>query len=225
MAFDEALLETAATIGEAALRIYRWSEPTLSLGYFQKGLPPDLPDMLRRLPRVRRLSGGGAILHHREWTYSVALPKSHPLARRAESLYEAVHEALIAALAGFGISARMRGVAVPEAESSFLCFRRGDPRDVLVGGSKVIGSAQRRRRGAVLQHGSILLAASPLTPEVPGLFDLVAGLPESPQFTAAEFVEQCRRSVLPSLIPGKARPDERAFVEQAVADASPTADG
>ena len=191
MARDAALLEAAAA-GETTLRVYRWAVPTLSLGHFQKTLPANLPERLRNLPTVRRLSGGGAILHHHEWTYAVAVPRSHPLARRPETLYDAVHAALIAALAVQGVSASLRGTSDRDADANFLCFSRGDPRDVLVAGQKIVGSAQRRRRGAVLQHGSVLLRASEFAPQLPGLFDLLpdrfAPAEQDPRFAVPAFV-------------------------------------
>lgn len=188
MAFDEALLEAAIRRGETTLRVYRWAEPTLSLGYFQKTLSADLPAALRRLPIVRRLTGGGAILHDQEWTYSCSLPKGHRLTANPEVLYEAAHLALIRALASHGIAAAMRGTTAHAADRAFLCFLRGDPRDVLFADRKVVGSAQRRRRGAVLQHGSVLLRASPLAPEASGLWDLAGVRTDDPLFAATEFV-------------------------------------
>ena len=91
----------------ACLRFYGWSEPTLSLGYFQtyadrKEHPPSLP-----CAAVRRLTGGGAILHDAELTYSIVLPGSHPLAARRDELYRAIHGCLIEALGHFGITARL----------------------------------------------------------------------------------------------------------------------
>lgn len=174
MAFDAALLEGALARSETILRIYRWSKPTLSLGHFQKNIPADLsvsPSPPPPLPVVRRLSGGGAILHHHEWTYSCAVPAGHPLARRGTILYEVVHAALVGALRQLGIEARLRGETSPA--NPFLCFLRGDARDVMVTGHKIAGSAQRRRRGAVLQHGSVLLRVSEFVPSIMGVFDLV----------------------------------------------------
>lgn len=206
MAFDEALLEAAVGRGEMSLRIYRWTEPTLSLGYFQKTIPPDLPAALRRLPTVRRLSGGGAILHDREWTYSCCLPKGHRLAAAPELLYEAVHRALIRAFASHGLDAAMRMTPTRAADPAFLCFSRGDPRDVLFAGRKVVGSAQRRRRGAVLQHGSVLLRASPLVPDAPGLLDLAGEAADDPLFAAAE----CVRQLSPALFTTEPMPEPAA---------------
>lgn len=188
MAYDAALLDGALARGEAILRIYRWSEPTLSLGHFQKVRPVELPAELRPLDRVRRLSGGGAILHHQEWTYSCVVPPGHPLSARSTILYEAVHSALIESLRQLGVASRMRGAS--STNSPFLCFLRADARDILVSEKKVAGSAQRRRRGAVLQHGSLLLRASPLSPQVPGLFDLARVSQETELFACEELIRE-----------------------------------
>jgi lipoyl(octanoyl) transferase len=210
MALDEALLESAVHRGRCTVRIYRWSEPTVSLGYFQRidEIEPESP--WAGLPHVRRLSGGGAVLHHLEWTYSCTVPSGHPAIRVPNSLYELVHRRIIDVLKEFGVDAALRGDAfraagagrseaevtpaiadctpdrgfTPVGRSSpcrpstkpaaqpFLCFSRGDARDVVLRGRKIVGSAQRRRKGAVLQHGSILLQASPFAPQLPGIVDL-----------------------------------------------------
>jgi lipoate-protein ligase A len=129
---------------------------------------------------VRRLSGGGAIVHDREWTYSCTLPARHDLARDARRLYARVHEGIIGALAGFGFAARLRGETDARRNQEFLCFGRGDDFDVMIGNNKVLGSAQRRRKGAVLQHGSLVLRASPWALEFPGIFDCAGhSVPES----------------------------------------------
>ena len=78
MAVDEALLESAVSQDICTLRWYRWKEPTISLGYFQSNETEVQNDTWKDLPRVRRLSGGGAILHHYELTYSFAIPACHP---------------------------------------------------------------------------------------------------------------------------------------------------
>ncbi len=169
MALDEALLELAGRDGECWLRWYRWSEPAVSLGYFQK---VDIPEEFAGLAVVRRLSGGGAILHHHEWTYSVVVAPGHPLAAAPPQLYGLVHDRIIGVLAELGVTAQRRGTAAAFADNSFLCFQRGDANDVLIGQHKILGSAQRRRRGAILQHGSLLMATSPHAPELPGVCDL-----------------------------------------------------
>ena len=173
MALDEVLLETSVARRECSVRVYRWSEATLSLGYFQSDVAAGQQPDLAPLPRVRRLSGGGAILHHHELTYSCALPSDHPLSQIPDQLYNRVHQRLIAMLSSRGVPACMRGDRAAESNDGFLCFGRGDRRDVLVEGNKILGSAQRRRRGAILQHGSLLLSQSPYGLQFPGLAELV----------------------------------------------------
>ena len=179
MAVDEALLEAAATSGSAALRLYQWNEPTLSLGYFQAASGRDRHLPSRTCPLVRRASGGGAIVHDRELTYSLALPDVRLQA--ATALYGACHETLAETLVELGVPAGLYRPAATSCASSdtdlsgeqpFLCFARRSCGDIVCDGSKIVGSAQRRRRGAVLQHGSILLDRSPCAPELPGIAQL-----------------------------------------------------
>jgi lipoate-protein ligase A len=197
MAVDEALLETAVTEGQSTLRFYRWAEPTLSLGYFQTYGDRLQHEASRGCPVVRRPSGGGAILHDRELTYSLAVPERHPLAANRLRTYRAVHHALIAALGRWGIEAGMLtcstaapgcagagGTPAPQREP-FLCFQRRSPGDVLVGCVKVAGSAQRRCRGAVLQHGSLLFARSTAAPELDGLKELTGKALDAEEFIEA----------------------------------------
>jgi lipoate-protein ligase A len=187
MAVDELLVEQAAAQGRWTLRLYQWDRPTLSLGYFQSHQLRASHPASADCPLVRRVSGGGAILHDRELTYCLAVPEEHPLATDAERLYRAVHGSLVAALGRLGIASEMnepapvtkpRPLVAGSPEEPFLCFQRHALGDVLVQGVKVIGSAQRRRRGAILQHGSILLAASAAAPELPGIQEL-SGQPMS----------------------------------------------
>ena len=175
MAVDEALLEAAVDGAGTVLRWYQWEAATLSLGYFQKS--DDLPTTDKQwsaLPVVRRLSGGGAILHHHELTYSCALPASHPLTNDPYQIYLAMHKAVIDVLRPMGFDVRLRAARFGKdgPAEAFLCFSRGDEMDVVFGTDKVLGSAQRRRRGAVLQHGSLVLTRSEFAPQFPGLFEL-----------------------------------------------------
>tara|TARA_R110002072_G_scaffold155657_1_gene305994 strand:+ start:32885 stop:33679 length:795 start_codon:yes stop_codon:yes gene_type:complete len=172
MATDEYLLEAALSLRLKAVRMYRWAEPTVSLGYFQDSDDAALSTTFQNLAAVRRLSGGGAILHHHELTYSFVLPANDPLTREPTELYSQVHNAIIAVLRTFGAECSMRGEDDAKPDEPFLCFIRGDRHDIHCGGHKVVGSAQRRRKGAVLQHGSILLEHSPHAPQIPGLRDL-----------------------------------------------------
>lgn len=171
MAVDEALLESAAENELCSLRWYRWDQPTISLGYFQKNETEDQIDAWKGLPRVRRLSGGGAILHHHELTYSFAIPASHPLSKSPPDLYLKIHQPLIDVLAAHDLPVVFRGVSIKAESEPFLCFGRGDERDLVYQGNKVLGSAQRRRRGAIVQHGSLLLLTSDYAPHFPGLLN------------------------------------------------------
>jgi lipoate-protein ligase A len=160
MALDEALLD-AAVEGVASLRLYGWVEPTLSLGYFQPSAAArDYPG-LGGLPWVRRHSGGAALVHHHELTYAVALPGAG--------------DSWIARMHGYVRDALAPGAVLcgrEERRGETLCFLHHTPGDLLLGGHKVAGSAQRKRRGALLQHGGVLLAQSEYTPELPGLAEL-----------------------------------------------------
>lgn len=174
MAVDEALLESAAEGGGCTWRFYTWWVPTLSLGYFQPYAQRAGHPASRDCSVVRRLSGGGAILHDQELTYSVAAPAGHPLATDAATAYRAVHAALVETLTALGIVTRLREQAanIAPADEPFLCFQREAAGDVLLGTYKIAGSAQRRRRGAISQHGSVLFRASAAAPELPGIEDL-----------------------------------------------------
>jgi lipoate-protein ligase A len=90
MAVDEALLRSAAQRGTATLRFYQWSEPTLSLGYFQAADDRQQHFASLACPLVRRASGGGAIVHDRELTYSLAMPLSNTRTAQATRLYEGI---------------------------------------------------------------------------------------------------------------------------------------
>ncbi len=163
MARDEALM---TLVGEGAsrptLRLYQWDCPTISLGYFQPFAEYEaLPKRLRALPTVRRLTGGGAILHDQELTYSLALPVNDPLVKgSANRLYELMHEAVIRSFRDMGIQASPCGTSDDSTPTRgpFFCFARRHCFDVIVGGDKIVGSAQRRTRLAILQHGSIVTA-------------------------------------------------------------------
>ena len=104
MAIDQALLEHAAEAGVSTLRLYRWKPATVSLGYFQTWSsrsehPPSI-----ECPLVRRASGGGAIIHDQELTYSLALPSGDRWASHNRDLFDTIHQSLIACLAGFGVA-------------------------------------------------------------------------------------------------------------------------
>lgn len=162
MAVDAALMARAAARGEAVLRVYSWIRPTLSFGRNQTALGWYDP---RRVPAdvdvVRRPTGGRAILHHREVTYSVTAPAaSMPGLRQSHARINAI---LQDALRALGVatdaagSTGSSGRATAERRTSTACFQTAAPGELLSGGRKLVGSAQYRDSGALLQHGSILV--------------------------------------------------------------------
>ena len=188
MARDEALLdEVSRDPTSAVFRTYGWTEPTLSLGYFQSIAEAEAEPRWGPVPIVRRPTGGGAIWHDHEVTYALAVPRGHRLARQNSGLYQAVHAAISATLAELGVDARRRGGTESSGNGRrpFLCFTDRDPEDLIVGSAKVVGSAQRRRSGGLLQHGSILLRRSPQAPELPGVSDLTTAASDAPVWAKA----------------------------------------
>lgn len=162
MAVDEAILEAAGR-GDVppTLRLYAWEPPCLSLGYAQPFSDVDLGRLqVRGWDVVRRPTGGRAILHTDELTYSVTAPMDEPIV--AGSLlesYNRIAAALIHAARSVGLSVEVKE-AVPGVQSHAagpVCFEVPSAYEITVGGKKLIGSAQARRREGVLQHGSLPL--------------------------------------------------------------------
>ena len=167
MAADEAMLVAASEQGLASLRFYTWSEPTLSLGYFQPAA-----ERLPGLPWVRRSSGGAALVHHHELTYALALPVGKLWQRHGESWICRMHHLITATLALAGAETKSVVCGDEKKLGEVLCFLHQTPGDLLAQSSKVVGSAQRKQKGAMLQHGGILLARSEFAPQLPGLLEL-----------------------------------------------------
>jgi lipoate-protein ligase A len=162
MALDEALMARARRSGESVLRVYEWASPTLSLGRNQRAAGLYDEDALadQGIGVVRRPTGGRAILHQREITYSVTAP-----IRSDEGLgvaYGRINALLMNALGALGVPAApapARGRAL--APSAIPCFAEPAAGELVTdgdgGGRKLVGSAQWREDGALLQHGSILV--------------------------------------------------------------------
>lgn len=156
MATDHALLERAATSGEAVLRIYGWARPTLSFGMHERARVTPASLATHGVDVVRRPTGGRALLHDREVTYSVTAPAAG--IGLGES-YRAINALLLAALSRLGVHAtEAERRARASAPDGAACFAEPNVGELTVGGRKLVGSAQRRDQGALLQHGSILLA-------------------------------------------------------------------
>jgi lipoate-protein ligase A len=145
MALDEAIFEAvAAGKSPPTLRFYGWAPPAVSLGS-SLVLEDEVDEAACRaegVDVVRRISGGGAVFHHQELTYSIIMSESHALAagQGIGASYETLCGGIIEGLAILGLEAQFQPV-----------------NDIIVGGKKVSGNAQSRRRGCILQHGTVLL--------------------------------------------------------------------
>lgn len=158
MAVDHALMERARLTGHTVLRVYEWSRPVLSLGVNQRARGVyDLDAIERRgIEVVRRPTGGRALLHHREVTYAVAAPVTP--GEGLTAMYRRVNNLLASALSALGVPVAdaepSRRAAAP---TSLPCFAEPAKGELVVNGSKLVGSAQWRDAGAALQHGSMLI--------------------------------------------------------------------
>jgi len=161
MALDEALL--ASPDPRPVLRFYTWKPHALSLGYFQHWAT--FAPLAEEHVIVRRFSGGGAIHHQDELTFSIAAAQEHALFRgEVRRSYERVHGMLARAFAALGVRASLRGAEALASDraATGMCFHESTPLDLAWDGRKGVGSAQRRSGGRVLHHGSIKLGASAL---------------------------------------------------------------
>lgn len=171
MATDEAILLAHST-GDVlpTLRFYGWHPAAVSLGYFQNAETEiDLAqcDALG-IDIVRRLTGGRAVLHEQELTYSITVKESNPLIPSTiTASYRYFTLGLLAGLKKLGIFAELSmpraayGKRVKEHHSSAACFDAPSHYEITHKGRKLVGSAQVRKYGVILQHGSILLKFSP----------------------------------------------------------------
>lgn len=169
MGIDEAML-LAHSGGNVppTLRFYGWQPAAISLGYFQRAMSEiDLERCQEQnIDVVRRLTGGRAVLHDVELTYSIVVKEDYPLIPPTiTASYRYFSNGLLAGLAALGIQANM---TVPigaygqrkKQPASAACFDAPSHYEVTVEGRKLIGSAQVRKNGVILQHGSVLLQFS-----------------------------------------------------------------
>ena len=160
MGVDDALLVSAARDAAATLRFYTWRGAWLSLGYAQAvGESRRAACEAAGVGIVRRPTGGRAVLHGGDLTYALAAP-GELLPRGLHTSYALVSNALCEALRGLGVPAeRQRDGRA--GQPGFDCFARLAAEEICAGGRKLVGSAQRRAGGAVLQHGSIRVEPDP----------------------------------------------------------------
>jgi len=166
MACDEALGE-AVRAGRSlpVVRFFQWNPPAVSFGYSQRIAREVDVDLVRRdgIGMVRRVTGGRAVLHADEITYSVICRESDPVAAGGiTATYARISEGLATGLRACGVPADLARASDPAAplrarEATLPCFGSTARAEVVVAERKLIGSAQHRMRGLMIQHGSILL--------------------------------------------------------------------
>jgi lipoate-protein ligase A len=167
MAVDEAILNAHSRgLVPPTIRFFGWDPPTLSIGYFQRAAKEVEFEALKEkgLGFVRRPTGGRAVLHDQELTYSVIVSESHPM--MPTSVNESYRVLSMGLLEGFrvlGFQAEMVSLADEEEKKKYesmgsaACFDSPSWYELVVEGRKVVGSAQVRQQHTILQHGSILL--------------------------------------------------------------------
>ncbi len=171
MAADEAIMRSvAAGAALPTLRLYGWYPPCLSLGYGQHAADVDWDRLrARRWDCVRRTTGGRAILHTDELTYSLALPLTHELAQgEVVESYREISRALLAALRLLGAQPSAEKRAQSAKSFDPVCFETPSDYEITVAGRKLVGSAQARRGGGLLQHGTL-----PLTGDITRICDVL----------------------------------------------------
>ncbi len=154
MALDEALLLQAATRGRPMLRFYAWDRPAVTIGYVQSftAAPPE------GYVIIRRTTGGGVVFHDHDLTHTVVIPAGHWLTSVPPlQSYAFVNEGLREGLTGCQVAAEMTHEEIPKTVDRLrmVCFTTPTRYDVMVGGRKVAGAAQRRTREGILHQGSI----------------------------------------------------------------------
>ncbi len=171
MAADEALLRSVIKGNSPpTIRFYRWQPPTVTLGYFQDMEKEIETEMCQKkgIQVVRRLTGGRAILHDDELTYSIAAnEKEKQVSGSIIESYLKISQALVNGLNIYGVQVEM--MARPSKEKgSAACFDAPSWHEIVWRGRKLVGSAQTRKQGSLLQHGSL-----PISLDVELLFELL----------------------------------------------------
>jgi len=152
MAIDEALLKSKLPV----VRFYSWKPAGLSIGYFQSVDKFDLGSLKKHnVDLVRRLTGGNAVLHDKELTYSFIVDEKEMPKSVVES-YKEISKGLLSGLRNLGLKAAMNE-DVEKGDKSAVCFNDPSWYEIVVNGKKIVGSAQKRVDGKILQHGAILI--------------------------------------------------------------------
>ncbi len=148
-------LSLASTRGRAVIRFYAWERPTVSFGRNEPARARYDHLRTRGLDFVRRPTGGRAVLHDRELTYAVVVPRG--AISRMRLMYAIIQAGFVDGLSKLGVGAGSAGSRPAPALNSGPCFYGPTEGEVVVDGRKILGSAQARIEGAILQHGSLLL--------------------------------------------------------------------
>ncbi len=163
MAVDEAILDAPPPGDTWTLRFYAWARPTVSLGFGQRHGQAFEAQVARRegIAFVRRPTGGRAVLHADELTYALVGPADRgPLQGGITAAYRNIAEGFARGLERLGVVVALHKSSLPPpriASATGSCFSARARYELTAGGRKLMGSAQRRRDGTVLQHGSLLL--------------------------------------------------------------------
>lgn len=163
MALDRALVESVASgASKPVIRFFGWNPPAVSLGYNQRSDGLDLQKFKDAgFDIVRRPTGGRAVIHQDEFTYSViALENDALIGGAVLETYRIIANGLLAGLEKLGVKADIAKSTAPQAKgrASALCFAAAGRYEITVGNKKLVGSAQRRLNGVILQQGSLLLS-------------------------------------------------------------------
>jgi len=170
MAIDEAIFTSCQQKkSPPTIRVYGWTPPAVSLGYFQKAENAVDVDACKKrgVDVVRRLSGGRAVLHDRELTYSIICREgTPPFGCSVLKTYKTISESLISTLKDLGlqvqwVASRDRHTPAQEKDKTASCFSSPSWYEITVEGKKICGSAQKRGNGVLLQHGSLLIDYDP----------------------------------------------------------------
>ena len=161
MAFDEAMLDCAATRGgRATLRFFDWQRPAITIGYaIDAPVSLDLDECeYRGVPVVRRVTGGGIVLHGSDLTYAITFPRGAMAPEQGLiETYRTINRALATALEAFGVRSDLLEGLRHLGPPAGACFARPTRYDLVVDGKKLVGNAQRRRGQWLLNHGSMVL--------------------------------------------------------------------
>ncbi len=167
MAIDEYLMESQADLESLpTLRIYSWEEPACSIGYFQgvNDVARRLDSLYQKMIVVKRITGGGLVMHGEDLTFSLALKDPGPfLPKDAKSSYLKVNEALLAGLREIFPTLDFvdcKSLPFGRGQNARICFESPSCYDLQLEGKKVAGASQRRKKGVLLHQSAIFLESS-----------------------------------------------------------------